>query len=48
VEAFRRERDFYGSPLKGHIMPAERSVDIDTAEDLALAKVYGQKIFAVG
>jgi CMP-N-acetylneuraminic acid synthetase len=43
IDAFRRERGFYGRPLRLHIMPRERSVDIDTAEDLALAKFYGQQ-----
>jgi len=38
VDAFRRVRTFYGSPLKVHRMPWSRSVDIDTAEDLALAR----------
>jgi N-acylneuraminate cytidylyltransferase len=40
VAAFRRERTFYGQPLKVHIMPRERSVDIDTVEDLNLALHY--------
>lgn len=40
VAAFLRERSFYGAPLRGHVMPRERAIDIDTAEDLALAKFY--------
>jgi pseudaminic acid cytidylyltransferase len=43
VDAFRRQRDFYGSPLRGHVMPRERSVDIDTADDLTLAKYYAEE-----
>jgi CMP-N-acetylneuraminic acid synthetase len=42
VSAFRRHRDFYGPGLKGWRMPRERSVDIDTAEDLTEL----QRIFA--
>jgi N-acylneuraminate cytidylyltransferase len=42
VDAFRRARGFYGRPLRLHIMPRERSIDIDTAEDLALARFFGQ------
>lgn len=41
VSAFLRERGFYGQPLRGHVMPPERSVDIDTAADLDLARYYG-------
>ncbi|WP_333524754.1 pseudaminic acid cytidylyltransferase [Desulfocurvibacter africanus] len=37
VNAFRRERSFYGPHLKGYMMPRMRSVDIDTAEDLTMA-----------
>jgi N-acylneuraminate cytidylyltransferase len=44
VEAFLRERRFYGEPLRGHIMPRERSIDIDTAADLELAKLYGARL----
>lgn len=40
VPAFLRERSFYGAPLRGHIMPRERAIDIDTADDLKLAKFY--------
>ncbi len=40
VDAFRRARSFYGQLLKLHLMPKERSVDIDTAEDLKLAMFY--------
>jgi CMP-N-acetylneuraminic acid synthetase len=44
VDAFRRERGFYGRPLRLHVMPPERSVDIDTADDLALARFYGERL----
>jgi CMP-N-acetylneuraminic acid synthetase len=37
VSAFRRLRTFYGPGLRGHVMPAERSTDINTADDLDLA-----------
>jgi CMP-N-acetylneuraminic acid synthetase len=43
VDSFRRERGFYGQPLRLHVMPPERSVDIDTADDLALAQFYGKR-----
>ena len=39
VEAFRREKSYYAQPLTGYLMPPERSVDIDTAQDLALAEL---------
>ncbi len=38
TDAFRRERTFYGSTLVGHPMPRERSIDIDTIEDLDLLR----------
>ena len=38
VDAFRRHRSFYGPGLRGHDMPVERSVDIDTPHDLELAR----------
>jgi pseudaminic acid cytidylyltransferase len=44
IDKFRRVRGFYGQPLRVHVMPAERSVDIDTADDLALAKFYGERL----
>ncbi|HVV79534.1 MAG TPA: acylneuraminate cytidylyltransferase family protein [Pseudolabrys sp.] len=44
VSAFRRERSFYGQPLRGHAMPPERSVDIDTASNLDLARHYGARL----
>lgn len=42
VEEFRRHRSFYGPNLKGFEMPASRSVDIDTKEDLRLARSLAQ------
>lgn len=43
VAAFRKERTFYGSTLRGHVMPRERSVDIDEPFDLELARMLAQK-----
>ena len=43
TEAFERERSFYGSTLHGVELPWERSIDIDTAEDLDLALYYAKK-----
>lgn len=40
VPAFRRSRSFYGPGLQGHVMPPERSVDIDERADLRLAQFY--------
>lgn len=37
VAAFRRTRSFYGPGLRGHDMPRDRSIDIDTPYDLELA-----------
>ena len=44
VSAFREERTFYGSRLRGHVMPRERSVDIDEPFDLELARMLAQKL----
>ena len=38
--AFLAERTFYGRSLQGYRMPRERSVDVDTATDLALLVHY--------
>lgn len=38
VSAFRRERSYYAQPLLGYLMPPERSIDIDTMEDLKYAE----------
>ncbi len=38
VTAFRAARTYYGTPLLGYEMPWERSIDIDTEADLALAE----------
>ena len=40
VPAFEATGSFYGSNLKGYLMPQNRSVDIDTPEDLERAKFY--------
>jgi len=37
VPEFCRTRSFYGSSLRGYVMPRTRSVDIDTKEDLQIA-----------
>ena len=38
VEAFKRERSYLAEPLVGYVMPRERSIDIDTEEDLRAAE----------
>ena len=38
VDAFRRERTFYGSTLTGYHMPLQRSIDVDTHADFELAE----------
>lgn len=43
VEAFRRERTFYGTRLLSYWMPRERSVDVDAPVDLALAEFFLQR-----
>lgn len=43
VEAFRHAKSFYGPGLRGHFMPRSRSVDIDTAEDMALARHFAEQ-----
>src|SRR5262245_47194206 len=40
TEAFLAEGTFYGRGLRGYRMPRERSVDVDTATDLALLIHY--------
>lgn len=37
VAEFRKHRSFYGPNLRGHDMPRDRSVDIDTRDDLDFA-----------
>lgn len=44
VDAFRKQRNFYGSPLRGHIMPRERSVDLNSSVDLEIAKVHYRQL----
>jgi CMP-N-acetylneuraminic acid synthetase len=39
VEAFQREKTYFGEPLFGYEMPIERSVDIDSEEDLQFAEM---------
>lgn len=43
VAAFRTHRTFYGPRLAGHVMPRERSVDIDEQADYDLACWYGAR-----
>jgi pseudaminic acid cytidylyltransferase len=43
VPAFRQAKSFYGSRLKGYDMPRNRSVDIDTSDDLELALWYARR-----
>ena len=43
VRAFRAERTFYGSRLRGHVMPRERSIDIDEPCDLELARALAER-----
>lgn len=38
ADAFRKQRRIYAKPLAFHVMPAERSIDIDEAADLAFAE----------
>ena len=40
VGAFRDGRSFYGKRLKGYYISKARSVDIDTPEDLKIARIY--------
>src|SRR5436190_22860631 len=44
VAAFRQQKTFYGSGLRGHVMPRERSVDIDERHDYDLARWYAEKL----
>ena len=43
VDLFLSARAFYGPTSIPYIMPAERSVNVDTAQDLALAEKYYSK-----
>lgn len=45
VAAFQKNPSFYGTPLCGHVMPIQRSIDINTIEDLRLAQFYGEQKF---
>src|SRR5262245_12988121 len=48
TEAFLTQRTFYGSGLQGYRMPRQRSVDVDTATDLALLVHYLGRQEAIG
>lgn len=38
IPAFQKEKSYYAQPLIGYVMPPERSVDIDTYNDLLYAE----------
>jgi CMP-N-acetylneuraminic acid synthetase len=42
--AFMESPSFYGSGMRVHLMPRMRSIDIDYAEDLALAEYFAEQI----
>jgi pseudaminic acid cytidylyltransferase len=44
VGAFRKQRNFYGRPLRGHAMPRERSVDLNSSVDLEIAKAHYRQL----
>jgi pseudaminic acid cytidylyltransferase len=46
--AFRKHRTFYGPSLAGHVMPRERSVDIDEQADYDLALWYSERLHHPG
>ncbi|WP_029896934.1 cytidylyltransferase domain-containing protein [Desulfohalovibrio reitneri] len=43
ARVMRRDKTFNGPAIRGHVMPRERSVDIDLPEDLELAEFYAAK-----
>jgi CMP-N-acetylneuraminic acid synthetase len=43
VPAFQEHQSFYGPNLCGYEMPQDRSVDIDTREDLDLVSFYAER-----
>ncbi len=43
VPEFISVKSFYGPTLKGYFMPRLRSVDIDVAEDLEIARLYARE-----
>jgi len=43
VNAFKREKTYYGFPLYTYIMPWQRSVDIDTKQDFLFAEFLIEK-----
>jgi pseudaminic acid cytidylyltransferase len=44
VKNFIKDKTLYGESFKGHLMPRERSVDIDLESDYLLANFYANKI----
>ena len=45
VRALRQYRTLYGPNLRGYVMPRERSVDIDEAADLEMARYFAQRLW---
>jgi len=43
IDEFSKAASFYGPGLRGHLMPQERSVDIDMPEDMELAELYARR-----
>lgn len=43
VEAFKKQKTFYGDKLKVYLMPSQRSVDIDTQDDFDLALYHAER-----
>jgi CMP-N-acetylneuraminic acid synthetase len=44
VPAFFKAKSFYGERLKGYLIPKIRSIDIDTPEDLKIAKILSRNL----
>lgn len=44
LEQFRLADNFFQGRVKAHAMPQERSVDVDTELDLAIAELIGQRL----
>ena len=44
VDAFMKQKNFYGIPAKAHYMPRERSVDINYQSDLDMTNYYFEKL----
>lgn len=48
VAALRAHRTFTGPGCRGHLMPRARSVDVDVAEDLEMARWHAQRLGLTG